>query len=161
MLDCQGGNEVAEALLFFGVSSAGDANEFLDTCPALSWPTLLVALCESRQAWQHFRNEGAEFCRIVECVQSREKKCSAFIRRVTHHIRERGAQGANCFSVRLLLALSKRFPSCQSDIDSGRFIRGNPLLMWAGLSYFGNDWNRAKYGSCEQDERHEARAVFW
>ena len=111
MLDCQGGNEVAEALLFFGVSSADDANELLDTCPALSWPTLFVALCESRQAWQHFRDEGAEFCRIVEYVQSREKKCSAFIRRVTHHIRERGAQGTNCFSVRLFLALSKRFPS--------------------------------------------------
>ena len=112
MLDCQGGNEVAEALLFFGVSSADDANELLDTCPALSWPTLFVALCESRQAWQHFRDEGAEFCRIVECVQSREKKCSTFIRRVTHQIRERGAQGTNCFSVRLFLALRKRFPSC-------------------------------------------------
>ena len=108
MLDCQGGNEVAEACMFFEVRSAAEANDLLDTCTVLSWPTLFVALCESRQAWQHFRDEGAEFRRIVERVQSQPYKHSTMIRRLTNQIRERGAKGKTCFSTRLFLALRKK-----------------------------------------------------
>jgi len=106
MLQCQGGHEVREAMTFFGVEFAKDANALLQECPDLTWELLFVALCESRQAWQHFEDQGEEFCRIVAYVEA-HPQYSRVIRRLTDLIRERGARHQHCFSTRLFRALRK------------------------------------------------------
>jgi len=106
MQQCQGGHEVHEAMTFFGVESAKDANAHLQECPDLTWELLFVALCESRQAWQHFQDQGEEFGRIVAYVEA-HPQYSRVIRRLTDLIRERGARHQHCFSTRLFRALRK------------------------------------------------------
>ena len=108
MLQCQGGHDVTDALAFFGVQSVVDANYLLEQCPKLTWEVLFVALCESRQAWQHFKDGGALFSRIVTAVDEHPFKHTRTIRRLTHWILKKGAEAKRCFSTRLFLALSKK-----------------------------------------------------
>ncbi len=108
MLQCQGGHDVAEALAFFGVDSSQAANEVLKLCPHLSWELLFVAICESRQAWQHFKDDGEQFQRIVAAVDAHASKHSGKIRRLTQLLVRRGVKAKQCFSTRLFLALRKK-----------------------------------------------------
>ena len=106
MVQCQGGHDVSEALAFFGVDTCSEANALLRECPGLSWELLFVAVCESRQAWQHFQDEGKEFCRIVDYAAAHPQYYKV-IRRYTLLICERGAKQKQCFSTRLFQALHK------------------------------------------------------
>ena len=108
MLKCQGGHDVNEALAFFGVESWQAANDVLQCCPDLSWELLFVAICESRQAWQHFMDDGEEFLRIVEAVDAHAAKHGGLIKRLTRLLVQRGVRGNKCFSTRLFVTLKKR-----------------------------------------------------
>ncbi len=109
MLQCQGGHDVLEALDFFGVPNARSANEVLRLCPDVGWEVLFVAICESRQAWQHFKDNGECFCRIVAAVDAHEGKHTKTIRRFTKLLVQRESKGRACFSTNLFLALLRKF----------------------------------------------------
>ena len=108
-----GGHDVREAQTIFGVENAEAANSVLAACPDLSWELLFVALCESRQAWQHVKDGGKEFTRIVDYV-SKNPQSIKTIRRFTHNIIERGVQPHHCFSTRLFRAL-RRHIACKAN----------------------------------------------
>ena len=108
MLKCQGGHDVRQALAFFGVDSFQAANDVLQCCPDLSWELLFVAICESRQAWQHFKDDGDDFLRIVEAVDAHAAKHGGMIKRLTRLLVQRGVKADKCFSTRLFLTLKKK-----------------------------------------------------
>ena len=116
MLRCQGGHRASEALSFCGIESASAANSHLAECQDLTWELLVVALCESRHAWQHFNDGGKEFSRIVAYV-SVHPQCSKTIRRFTHLISERGALHKHCFSTRLFRALYRHI-ACRAKTQA-------------------------------------------
>ena len=122
MMRCQGGHDVREAQRIFGVENTEAANSVLAACPDLSWELLFVALCETRQAWQHFKDGGKEFTRIVNYV-SKHPQSIKTIRRFTHNIVERGVQPHYCFSTRLFRALRKHIAckaKAQRNVDPNK-----------------------------------------
>ena len=64
----QGGAEVREALEFFAVATWQAANEVLREYSGLTWELLFVAIGESRQACNSFKDGGEMFSAIVETV---------------------------------------------------------------------------------------------
>ena len=83
MLQCQGGHDVKEALDLFQVNSGIAANEVMRQFPAITWELLLAAICESRQAWQYFKDDGEKFCFVVEAVRAHPVSYSRTMHRLT------------------------------------------------------------------------------
>jgi len=108
MLQCQGGHGLNEALQFFNVSTYIAANNLMRHVTTLTWELLFVAICESRQAWQYFKDNGERFRFIVKAVANHRLRYTRTINDLTKMIVNRGAKARKCFSVRLFIALCRR-----------------------------------------------------
>ena len=106
MLRSQGGAQVQEALDFFAVATWQAANEVLREYSGLTWELLFVAICESRQACNSFKDGGQTFSAIVEIVRAHPTKFHRIITSLTSHIVTRGAKQRSCFSTRLFSSLA-------------------------------------------------------
>ena len=91
----------------FGASSPREANDIMRQCPVETWELLFVAICECRQAWQCFKDDGAQFTRIVQTVGAHPCKHGRTIRRYTKLLVKRGVMPRKCFSTRIIRALRK------------------------------------------------------
>ena len=81
-----------EALDFFAVATWQAANEVLREYSGLTWELLFVAICESRQACNSFKDGGQTFSAIVETVRVIPKPFDRIISSVTQHVVRRGAE---------------------------------------------------------------------
>ena len=89
----------------FGVVSHESANLLLDRCSHLSWALLPVALCETRQAFQGFGDDGFTFKRILMHVRKQLSLWAPLIQMKTEFLVAAGATSKECFSLRLFRLL--------------------------------------------------------
>ena len=115
MLQCQAHPASTRELIAFFEVDMAVANRVIASNPEMNWTTLLVCLCEVRQA---MGNDREAFIQLLEQVESRPHLAS-FVDAVTIEIVKEGASAKNCYCVRLCAKL-------RAELAGDRPLPANP-----------------------------------
>ena len=130
MLQCQAHPASTRELLAFFEVDMAVANGVIASNPEMNWTTLLVCLCEVRQA---MGNDREAFIQLLEQVESRPHLAS-FVDAVTIAIVKEGAHAKNCYCVRLCAKL-------RAELAGDRPLPANPEPYYISSDDENVAWN--------------------